>query len=185
MQAVTTVVLVAVTIWYVTINKKMLKLGIEPAIELYIDIASQTLAIENYGFDDVERILFDKAFFFGAGSESGHFWELKVLKAGHKETRSIKTEAKLLAHNLRFNPTWPDHAVMVFRATYFRKPDQRSFAKTTRIILATTPEGYQLFDPIVGPSVFGDIFKNEQTFPEMMTHGGVPLAHFDKDGNPF
>ena len=106
----------------VSITNKLLKVQVEPAIELSIDIPKQTLSLENYGFDDVIQVLVDMACFSGSGrTQSGHFWEFKVLKARHKETRSIKSEVKGFAHNLRVmpaihnhDPNVPNNAIIVF-----------------------------------------------------------------------
>jgi hypothetical protein len=180
-------VLVGITIWYVTINNKLLKVQVEPVVELSIDLANQILSLENCGFDDVVTVRVDVVSFSGTRTSSGRLWLLPALKAGQKETRSIRTEVSILGRNLHAMQTWPardpkvyNHAVVVFQATYFREPDHRRYSTSTRIILLTTPDGYQLVSPAVG--IFSDILNQERPFPESISD--PMLAEFDNKGNP-
>jgi hypothetical protein len=183
-QAVCTVILVGITAYYATLTSKLLEVQVDPVIEMRVDLPTQTLALENYGFNDVVKVRVDVATFLGPNSR-GNFFSLDKLKAGHTDKRSFKTEATVFAHNIQFSSTIPELRkgqnnipTMVFRATYFREPDHRFYSKTTRVIVLGIKTGYQLVDPNFGPF---DISKSEETFPEMPTE--PPVAAFDNSGN--
>jgi hypothetical protein len=131
-QAVCTVILVFITGYYASLTSKLLEVQVDPVIEMRVDLATQTLTLENYGFNDVVKVRVDVATFLGPNGY-GTFCSLNKLRAGQTDNRSFKTQATTFAQQIHFIETTPLFAketqnkipIMVFCATYFREPDHR------------------------------------------------------------